>query len=98
MSKSHGKAIPERVVRAVSAKPGVDLLTHEATPSHWSTTSTVEAAVDDLYASYFVPKCKEQSLDPANTYWLICWDVYLSHRDSALLARLKAKYVSFNLT
>ena len=26
----------------------VDLLTHEATPSHWSTTSTVEAAVDDL--------------------------------------------------
>jgi hypothetical protein len=26
---------------------------------------------------------------------LICWDVYLSHRDSALLARLKAKYVFF---
>jgi hypothetical protein len=68
-------------------------LTHHATKSHWSTPTTVEAHVDDLYESYFLPKCKALGLKPAVTYWMICWDVYSSHREKALLARLKIKSV-----
>ena len=67
-------------------------LTHVATPSHWSTPCTVEAAVDDIYLSYVVPKCLALGIIPSETYWLIEWDVYSSHRGEEILARLKAKY------
>ena len=45
-----------------------------------------------LYLTYIVPKCRSLSIDPLAAYWMVCWDVYSSHRDAALLARLKAKY------
>ena len=71
-----------------------EILSHCATPSHWSTCDTIEAAIDDghLYLTYIVPKCRSLNIDPLAAYWMVCWDVYSSHRDAALLARLKAKY------
>jgi hypothetical protein len=72
----------------------VQTLSHVATPSHWSTPTTIEAAVDDLYQNYFLPKCAELHVDPNETWWLICWDVYSSHRDRDLLRRLKLKLVA----
>jgi hypothetical protein len=83
------KSCPNARIQAKHA----DLLSHCATASHWSTPTTVEAHVDDLYLNYFVPKCESLLLDPKDTYWMICWDVYLSHRDKALLARLKLRCV-----
>ena len=81
---------------AVQAKYA-ETLSHAATPSHWSTPHTMEAAVDDLFQTYFVPKCAELNLNPNDTYWLICWDVYSSHRDKDLLRRLKLKYRMYTL-
>ena len=67
-------------------------LTHTRSASHWSTPTTMELLVDDLWRKHVKPKMEAMSLNSATTYWVLLWDVYSSHRDAALLASLKRKY------
>lgn len=69
-----------------------DVLAHTVSATHWSTPATMELLVDNLFNNHVKPKMLERYMDVANTYWAIAWDVYTSHRDQGLLARLRQKY------
>jgi len=69
-----------------------DVLAHTVSATHWSTPATMELLVDNLWNNHVKPKMLERYMDVANTYWAIAWDVYTSHRDQGLLARLRQKY------
>ena len=69
-----------------------DVLAHTRSTTHWSTPTTMELLVDNLWNGYVKPKMIELGLDLMQTRWCITWDVYTSHRDHGLLARLQTKY------
>ena len=72
-----------------------EVLSHCATPSHWSACDTIEAAIYDLYLTYVVPKCRSLNIDPLATYWMVAWDVFSSHRNAALLAKYPRLLILF---
>jgi hypothetical protein len=69
-----------------------DYLTHTHTKSHWSTPSTVEAIIDDIYNTSVAPHYKNNSVPGKDPHWVVLLDVYWSHRDKGLRERLKTKY------
>jgi hypothetical protein len=69
-----------------------DVLAHTRSETHWSTPTTMELLVDNLWNTYVKPKMLSMFLDITTTRWVITWDVYTSHRDSKLLAALQLKY------
>jgi hypothetical protein len=69
-----------------------DVLAHTISATHWSTPTTMELLVDNLWNTYVKPKMIAMYMDVTTSYWAIAWDVYTSHRDPGLLARLRKKY------
>lgn len=65
---------------------------HDFSTTHWSTPEVVERFIDHLYQSYILPKMLKKGKRPAEAYWLLLLDVYSSHIDSDMLARVRVKY------
>lgn len=69
-----------------------DVLAHTQSQTHWSTPTTMELLVDNLWNKYVKPKMQALGMNILTTPWCITWDVYSSHRDQTLLDRLAKKY------
>lgn len=62
---------------------------HDYSETHWSTPIVIERFILRLYSLYILRLCREKNLDPTDVYWILLIDVYSSHIDKAMLARIK---------